>query len=232
MTDVIEITHDDIFDNFHDVLEHNEVFQNTRRVEMINTFMFYVENQELMNYKRIRLPLRNEQLSKKELLTLVLNNNKTYHKKYNLVGIYKYNVDLNSSDLKEFCKNPEDARFDRLLESYNKIQSIKYDKVMEITEDYQYLILVFSEQIRRQEPQKDVDTQHGGQDKVASSQSQPVSHDQNSTIDVSSKKQNKTKKKVRFNSDMTTNTSNPDNTGNGVIDTTPSSRPKTIKKTT
>ena len=74
-------------------------------------------------------------------MALILNNNKYYSKKYDLIGIYQYNFNLNSEDLKPFFKNRNQYNF---VKSYKKLQEIKYGPCMELFQENNHLFLLFN----------------------------------------------------------------------------------------
>ena len=61
----------------------------------------------------------------KELLAIVLNNNKYYSKKYDLVGIYKYCFNLTKENLKSFCINQNEYNLWKNIIKYKIYHIIK-----------------------------------------------------------------------------------------------------------
>ena len=86
---VIEINNDEIFENFDSIIKENRLFAINSNIENINAYIFYVDNKEIVNYKKYEINISQNTLKKKELTSLVLNNNHYYSKKYDLIGIYK-----------------------------------------------------------------------------------------------------------------------------------------------
>jgi hypothetical protein len=178
MASIIEINNDEIFENFDKVLESNSFFVLKDQIKEVNVFLFYCENDEILNYKKYEVSVNANKLTKKELLTIILNNNKYYNKKYDLIGIYKYCFNLQPEQLKSFCDNPMDSDF---MSSYTKVQDIEFEPCIESFQHNSSVILIFNKQ-----------KQTRGR---KSSQSQPSKIESGSG---SSSGKNKTQKHVRF----------------------------------
>ena len=143
MTSIIEINNDDVFENFDKVLENNRFFVMNDQIKEINTFLFYCENDEILNYKKYEVSVNSNKLTKKELLTIILNNNKYYNKKYDLIGIYKYCFDLEPEKLKSFCDDPLSTNF---MTSYSKVQDIEFSPSIESFQHNNSIVLIFNKQ--------------------------------------------------------------------------------------
>lgn len=156
MTSVIEINNDDVFESFDKVLENNKLFVMSEQLNEINVYLFYCENDEIFNYKKYEVNISSNKLSKKELLALILNNNKYYNKKYDLIGIYKYAFTAQPEELKNFCNNPLDANF---MTSYGKVQDIEFEHSIESFQSNSSVILIFNKQVKaKKESQNQVKT--------------------------------------------------------------------------
>lgn len=140
-TSIIEIDNNDIVENLDRILEHSNIFKENSNLEAIGCYIFYVDDGCLFNYKKYEIQINDNKLTKNELMTLVLNNNKFYSKKYDLTGIYKFEVELGEDKIKDFCKNYENYNF---LTSYNKIQDIHFTPVIELLSENNCIILFFS----------------------------------------------------------------------------------------
>ena len=148
MTDVIEINNEDILENFDNVLTKNNIFSYNSHLESVNTYIFYIDNDEIENYKKYQIKINNNTITKKELMTIVLNNNKYYSKKYDLIGIYKYCFNLEKDNLKEFCVSQDNFN---LVTKYNKLENISFDKTIELFQSNNSLILIFSRNSKQQQ---------------------------------------------------------------------------------
>lgn len=141
MTDVIEINSDEAFENFDKILKNKNTFSETTNLDTINTYIFYIDKNELINYKKYQMKINNNIIKKKELTSIILNNHTYYSKKYDLTGIYKYCFNLDKDNLKDFCLNQSNYDF---LEKYDKIQDIPFDKTIELFQSNNSIILIFN----------------------------------------------------------------------------------------
>tara|TARA_Y100001970_G_scaffold278081_1_gene383282 strand:- start:2364 stop:2954 length:591 start_codon:yes stop_codon:yes gene_type:complete len=179
---VIEITNEDIFDNFDEIISESHMFTLNSNISKVNTFIFYVDRKEIVNYKRYEVDIDENTLKKKELLSLVLNNNKYYSNTYDLIGIYKYGFNISEKELKDFCVNTDNFNF---IESFTKVQDITFDPSIEMFKANNCLFLFFSKKNKpRQQPKKQQDKTNEETD--------------DSSDNKKFMNKNKTLKKVRF----------------------------------
>ena len=138
---IIKIEQDDVLENLDSLMENSKLFTATEEIKNLNVFIFYIENGKVDNYKKYEVKINRNTLKKKEMMALILNNNKYYSKKYDLIGIYQYNFNLKSEDLKPFFKNRNQYNF---VKSYKKLQEIKYGPCMELFQENNHLFLLFN----------------------------------------------------------------------------------------
>ena len=138
---IIEIKNEDFIDNLDKIIEHSNIFKENTNLEAINCYIFYLENNTLFNYKKYEIQINENKLTKNELMSIILNNNKFYSKKYDLTGIYKFEVVLSQNKLKEFCK--DQSTFD-FLSKYNEIKDIHFNPTIEILSENNSILLFFS----------------------------------------------------------------------------------------
>lgn len=189
---VIEIQQDELLDNLDHLIHNSKLFSMSSNVNSIHVCVFYIENKGLQNYKKYEVQINKNTLKKKELLTLILNNNKHYTKKYDLTGIYQYNFTLKPEELKQFSSSSDKYDF---IQSHNKVQDLKYDPCIELFSANNCLFLIFSKdtQKKRQVPKK---TKPSEDNEPSSPQQEEEEEEIISLND--SKKIQKTQKKVRF----------------------------------
>lgn len=169
---IIEIKNDDFINNLDKIIEKSNIFKENTNLEAINCYIFYLEDNTIFNYKKYEIQINENKLTKNELLSIVLNNNKFYSKKYDLTGIYKFEVNLPTDQIKQFCKDSKNYNF---LTKYNEIQDIHFHPTIEILCENNCIILFFSN--------KNKET--------------PVSENKEKTVkNILSK--NKTRKQVKF----------------------------------
>lgn len=184
---VIGITTEDIFDNFDEIISESHMFTLNSNISKVNTFIFYIDRKEIVNYKRLEVDIDENILKKKELLSIVLNNNKNYSNTYDLIGIYKYGFNISEKELKDFCVNPDNYNF---MESFTKMQDIVFDPSIEMFKANNCLFLFFSKKNKsRQQSNKHQDKTNEDND------------DSKSSDNKLSVNKNKTMKKVRFDFD-------------------------------
>ena len=169
---VIEISTDEIFETLDDLVRNSRLFSPSVEVPFINVYIFYSDDNEVKHYNKFEMKLSKSKITKKELMTLVLNHKKLNSKKYDLIGIHKFNFDLDQTNIKNFCCRPDDFSF---MSQYSKIQAISVDPTIEIFQKYNSLILIFSHTTKSNTTESMVDESS-----------------------VQEQKRNKTYKKVRF----------------------------------
>lgn len=179
---VIEITNEDIFDNFDEIISESHMFTLNSNISKVNTFIFYVDRKEVVNYKRYEVDIDENTLKKKELLSLVLNNNKYYSNTYDLIGIYKYGFNISETELKDFCVNPDKYNF---MESFTKVQDIVFDPSIEMFKANNCLFLFFSKKNKPRQQQKKQQDKTNEETDESTENKKPMN-------------KNKTCKKVRF----------------------------------
>mgnify|MGYP001260998438 CR=1 FL=1 len=138
---VIPIKGEDIVENMNYILENSNVFQTNANMEMLKCYIFYYDGKKMLNFKKYEIDVHENKVSKKELLALVLRHNKVQYKTFDLTGIYKYELDLESSKIKDFCK--ESGKFS-FITQYHNIQDIVYHPCIEIFNENNALLLFFS----------------------------------------------------------------------------------------
>jgi len=138
---VISIKGEDIIENMDNILEKSDVFEINTNIDYIKCFLFYCDGNKLVNFKKTELNVYENKITKKELLALILKNNKLQSKKYDLTGIYKYELNLEDKEIKNFCKSPQDYSF---LTQYQNVEDIHFSPCIEILNDNNTLILLFS----------------------------------------------------------------------------------------
>lgn len=148
---IIEIKNDDFINNLDKIIENSNIFKENSNLEAINCYIFYLEDNTIFNYKKYEIQINENKLTKNELLSIVLNNNKFYSKKYDLTGIYKFEVKLPNNEIKQFCKDSKNYNF---LTKYNEIQEIHFHPTIEILSENNCIILFFSNKSKETPPEE------------------------------------------------------------------------------
>lgn len=145
---VIEIKEDDILDNMEYILENSNIFQVNSNIESLKCYIFYYDAKKMLNFKKYELQINDNKLTKKELLALVLKHNKVQHKSFDLTGIYKYELDLEDKQIKDFCKNASADQY-KFVTQYSNIQDIEFHPGIQIFNDNNGLLLFFSNKTQK-----------------------------------------------------------------------------------
>lgn len=142
---IININAEDIDDNLTEILENSNTFKRNSNMELIRCVIFYVDTRNVISYKKYEIPLNDNVLPKSELVTLILENKKKQSKDFDLTGIYKFEINLEESEIKDFCKSPESYTF---MKQYKTIQDIKFSPGIEIFNDANNIILFFTKKTK------------------------------------------------------------------------------------
>ena len=142
---IININAEDIDDNLNEILENSNTFKRNSNIELIRCIIFYVDSKNVITYKKYEISLKDNVLPKSELVTLILENKKKHSKDFDLTGIYKFEINLQESEIKEFCKSPESYTF---MKQYKAIQDIKFSPGIEIFNDANNIILFFTKKTK------------------------------------------------------------------------------------
>ena len=65
MTDVIEINSDEVFENFDKILKNKNTFSENTNLDTINAYIFYIDKNELINYKKYQMKINNNIIKKR-----------------------------------------------------------------------------------------------------------------------------------------------------------------------
>lgn len=142
---IISINAEDIEENLTEILENSNTFKRNSNMELVRCVIFYVDAKNVISYKKYEISLKDNQLPKSELVTLILENKKKHSKDFDLTGIYKFEINLQESEIKDFCKSPESYTF---MKQYKSIQDIKFSPGIEIFNDANNIILFFTKKTK------------------------------------------------------------------------------------
>ena len=138
---VISVNGSDIIDNLNELLDKSNIFQTSCNIEYIKCYIFYSEKNQLLNFKKVELDIYDNIITKKELLALILKHNKVQSKRFDLTGIYKYELDIDEDEIKNFCTSQKDFSF---THQYHNVEDIQFNPCIELFNDNSTLILFFS----------------------------------------------------------------------------------------
>lgn len=140
-SEIISLQEDEMLEHMEDLINEGKVFQENDTIDFIKIYFFYCENKKMTNFKRNVFDITKNKISKKELLALVLKNNKNQNKKFDLTGIYKYEPNIEEGIIKKFCKSPHEFSF---ITKYSNIEDILFEPGIELFNDNNALILFFN----------------------------------------------------------------------------------------
>jgi|TARA_B110000285_G_scaffold37354_1_gene40453 hypothetical protein len=143
---IINIKSEDILENLENLMHNSSVFKTNSNVNNINCTIFYFDNHDFISYKKNEIEIKDNLLSKTELMKLILNNNKHHSKNFDLTGIYKFEVNLKEDELRSFCSNPEKHSF---LKKYKNIQDVTFSPSIKILNDSNSVFLFFTKKSKK-----------------------------------------------------------------------------------
>lgn len=148
MNDIINISDDEILNSYDEIIKNNNYFVENDIVELINGYIFYIENNNFINYKKLEIDITNNTINKKNLISLIYNYNNLHSKKFDLTGIYKFEPIVDKNKIKDFCKNTNNYNF---ITKYDKIEDITFNPNVELFSDNCCIILFFSRNTKKEE---------------------------------------------------------------------------------
>ena len=143
--EIINIKAEDIDENLTKLLENSSIFKKNNNVEIIRCIIFYTDTKNVISYKKYEIELTNNTLPKSELVALILENKKKHAKEFDLTGIYKFEINLQEDEIKNFCISPESYSF---MNQYKSIQDIKFNPGIEIFNHANNVILFFTKKTK------------------------------------------------------------------------------------
>ena len=71
---MIEIVDNEIIKNFSNLFKNKDnIFSINEEIDSIKGYIFYLENNNFINYKKIEFDINNNILSKKKLMSIIMN---------------------------------------------------------------------------------------------------------------------------------------------------------------
>jgi len=142
---IINIGAEDIDENITELLENSNIFKKNSIIESIRCIIFYTDAKNVISYKKYEIELKDNTLPKSELVTLILENKKKQAKEFDLTGIYKFEINLEEDQIKNFCSSPESYSF---MKQYKSIQDIKFNPNIEMFNHANNVILFFTKKTK------------------------------------------------------------------------------------
>ena len=123
--------------------ETDKHYQNyySENVSYINNYYIYVNKlNEIENIKHEKYFIKTPNVVSREEIIEILKN--TIQKKYSILHILKYNINLDPSEINTFLSNPEKYNF---ITSLKRIDSVYFDKTIYMFQDLNDLMFIFYE---------------------------------------------------------------------------------------
>ena len=142
MEDFIKINNDEILQHIEKLSDNgSNIFKSCKQQDFLTCYIFYLEDKQLINYKKYEIQINNNKITKNELMTLHLNNQKLHNKEFGLTGIYKYELNIKENKIRHFCENSADYNF---LSEYTSIEDIYFNPSIEMFSDNNSIMLFYS----------------------------------------------------------------------------------------
>lgn len=138
---IIDIKSEDIVDNLKNILENSNILKTSHDIDSLKCIIFYLDDNTVSNYQKNKIEIHNNRISKTEMMKLILENRTNNSKKYDLTGIYKFDVNLQEDRITDFAENPDNFSF---LKRYNTIQEITFNPCIELFNDSSAVVLIFT----------------------------------------------------------------------------------------
>ncbi len=142
-----EFLNDDWIKEFE---KKNELYQDFYKDDLyyINLKIIYInKNYEIEKMKNeIFFMSKPNCISREEMIKILKNNEMENEKKYSILSILKYTIDLEEEDITNFLNNTSDFVF---LSINKNIDTIKFEKTINMFKDLNDLIIIFNEQSKK-----------------------------------------------------------------------------------
>jgi hypothetical protein len=125
-------------------------------VSYIKTQCIYVNNKnEIQCVKQDKYSMKmSNQLTKEELFNILIKNSYNNNKRYTLLSILKYNIDLEPTNVKLFLQKKFDKN--HFLTQHTNIDSISFNKTIRMFKDLNHIFFIFCEKEDRHSKTKRV----------------------------------------------------------------------------
>jgi|LauGreStaDraftv2_3_1035109.scaffolds.fasta_scaffold33662_2 5'-3' exonuclease len=107
----------------------------------------YVDkNNNIENIKQEILELSRENLiTKEEIIKIIKQNSITQGKRYTLLSLLKYNIDLDASNVVHYLKQKQQSKTDAYLTLVNNIDNIPLNSTINMMQDLNTIFILFYE---------------------------------------------------------------------------------------
>jgi len=123
---------------------YNDFYQ--VETKCIKVYCLYInENKELVHVNKDNMDLNDKILIKSRLISLLKSNSSYNERKYKIMSVLKYNIDIFPEDIPYFIKNPNEYDF---LQSNKKLNDIKWRDSIDLFQDMNSLYIIYSEKTK------------------------------------------------------------------------------------
>ncbi len=113
------------------------------KIENIWVYYLYInKNKELEHIKNENIFLNNSTINKENLLYLLRTNSIMNKRKYSLVSMLQYNVDLKPEDVVNYLRKPDQYDF---FDMKSKIEDIKWKDTISLFQDLNSMYILYRE---------------------------------------------------------------------------------------
>lgn len=111
-------------------------------------YVYINKDNEIEKTREEKILLKNAGiLQKEELLSVIKHNSFSNNRKYSLMSILKFNINIEPIHLTNFLKNKDKTIGNSFLQSIKNIDSVKFDKSISMFHDINNIIIIFHQEI-------------------------------------------------------------------------------------
>jgi hypothetical protein len=125
--------------------KHQE-FIKKNDITNINIFYLYVNKDNCLEYVKegSTYILQSNVFDKTELINIIKKNTFIHKRKYKLLSILKYNVDIDIDNLEEFLDTDDYTKY---ISTFNNLDDIEFNQTIKIFEDLNSIFIIFHENV-------------------------------------------------------------------------------------
>ena len=144
------LDNDDWIDKFEKIDKSYSNFY-LEDVYSLKLYFIYIDRQHnIQKVKHEKMIMRNPNIiSREEIISIIKNNCDS--KKYSLLTILKYNIDLDNTDIRDYLKNTPNHEY---LTSVKYIDAIPFHQTISMFQDLNNLFFLFSEKTQKNSKNK------------------------------------------------------------------------------
>ena len=140
------LNEDEIVEKVKYLVDETDYFDEGHRIEVINVFMFYMNNRKIENYKKFEYSLKMNKMPKDDLLSLLLKNKHIHGNKYGIQGIYKYNFNVKKDQISNFIVDTQE--YD-MVEHIKSMREITFEPSINIYQNHNALFIFFNNETNK-----------------------------------------------------------------------------------